>query len=74
MNGFAKASLLFVGMIFTYDLMKRRFAIKHAEKLNDQRNVQLKLTQDLINTGMFVPKSDIEVGNLFVADQHPTKE
>lgn len=74
MNSFMKATIAFVGMIFTYDLMKRRFAIKHAEKLNDQRIIQLKLAKELINTGAFVPKSDIEIGNLYVADQHPTKE
>lgn len=75
MNGFLKIGVTFFGLLLSYDLMKRRFAIKHAETLNDQQIRVLESIKGLLETGKVeVPKEGLTFQGLYVADQHPSKD
>lgn len=65
MNGL-KIGLTFCGMILGYDLLKQKFLIKHAEKLNDQQIKTLDAIKGLLVTGKIeVPKEGISFSGLY---------
>ena len=69
-----KIGLAFCGMVLGYDLLKRRFLIKHAEKLNDQQIKTLDAIKGLLETGKIeVPKEGITFSGLYYVTNNSMK-
>lgn len=66
--------LAFCGMVLGYDLLKRRFLIKHAEKLNEQQIKTLEAIKGLLETGKIeIPKERISFSGLYYVTNNVMK-